>query len=87
MNRALKAGFLGAGIGFAVALMFLILKVRSPLILRSFWPTSALNSATAGSGTIWHLTFEILGFFGNAAIYGIVGYGLGRLIYPRESGQ
>lgn len=82
MNRAMKVGALAAGIGFFVMICILIFRIRSPLVVNFFWPTHFL--ANNAKGTFWMMTFGTLGFFANAFLYGLIGYGIGRLMYGSE---
>jgi hypothetical protein len=82
MNRAMKVGALGAGIGFFVMIWILIFRVRSPLVVNFFWPTHFL--ANPANGLFWMLTLGTLGFFANAFLYGLIGYGIGRLMYGQD---
>jgi hypothetical protein len=79
MNRAMKAGAFGAAVGFFVMVCILIFKVRSPLIVNVLWPTHFL--ANPARGSLWMLTFGTIGFFANAFLYGLIGYGIGKLMY------
>lgn len=82
MNRAMKAGALAAGIGFFVMVCILLFHVRSALIVNTLWPTHFL--ANAAKGTFWMMTLGTAGFFANAFLYGLIGYGIGRLMYGNE---
>jgi hypothetical protein len=82
MNRAIKAGALGAEIGFFVMVCILVFHVRTPLILGVLWPTRVLMHAATGG--FWMLTFQVVAFFSNALLYGVIGYVLGRYIEGRR---
>jgi hypothetical protein len=82
MSRAMKAGAFGAAAGFFVMVCILLFHVRSPLIVNALWPTHFL--ANTAKGSLWMLTFGTLGFFANAFLYGLIGYGIGRLMYGNQ---
>jgi hypothetical protein len=82
MSRAMKVGAFGAAVGFFVMVCILIFKVRSPLIVNVLWPTHFM--ADTAKGSVWMLTFGTFGFFVNALVYGLIGYGIGRLMYGKE---
>jgi hypothetical protein len=82
MSRAMKAGALAAGIGFFVMVCILLFHVRSSLIVNVLWPTHFL--VNTAKGTLWMVTFGTFGFFVNAFLYGLIGYGIGRLMYGKE---
>lgn len=82
MNRAMKAGALAAGIGFFVMVFLLVLHVRSPLIVNALWPTHFFENSRKGG--FLALVFRTAGFFANAFLYGLIGYGIGRLLYGNE---
>jgi hypothetical protein len=83
MSKAMKAGAFGAAIGFFVMVCILMFHVHSPLIVNVLWPTHFL--ANTAKGSLWMLTFGTLGFFANAFLYGLIGYGIGRLMYGKET--
>lgn len=85
MNRAMKAGALAAGIGFFVMVCILLFHVRSPLVVNVLWPTHFL--ANEAKGTFWMMTLGTAGFFANAFLYGLIGYGVGRLMYGDEPAE
>lgn len=85
MNRALKVGALAAGIGFLLMVFILLFRVRSPLVVNLLWPTHFL--ANASKGTFWMMTFGTLGFFANAFLYGLIGYGIGKLMYGDDAAK
>jgi hypothetical protein len=85
MNPAMKVGALGAAIGFFLMICILIFHVRSPFIVNFLWPTHFL--ANTAKGSLWMLTFGTLGFFANAFLYGLTGYGTGRLMYGNDPQQ
>jgi hypothetical protein len=82
MNRAMKVAALGAGIGFFVMIWILLFRVRSPFVVNFFWPTHFL--ANPARGLFWMLTVGTFAFFANAFLYGLVGYGIGRLMYGTQ---
>jgi len=82
MKRAMKVGTLGAAVGFFVMICILMFRVRTPLVVNVLWPTHFLSNTA--KGTFWMLTFGTAGFFANAFLYGLIGYGIGRLIYGNE---
>ncbi len=75
---------LGAAIGFMAVLVVLTLEPRSPWILYSLWPTNVLQNATVGMSEIWRLTFQVMSFFGNVFLYGLVGSLVGGLLPDME---
>jgi len=81
MSRVMRAGALGAAIGFFLMLCILIFQVHRPLVFNVPWPTHSLVKTAKGS--LWMLTFGTLGFFANAFLYGLIGYGIGRLRHRR----
>ena len=83
MNRAMKVGALGAAVGFFVMIYILMFRVRTPLVVNVLWPTHFLSNTA--KGTFWMLTFGTAGFFVNAFLYGLIGYGIGRLIYGKDT--
>jgi hypothetical protein len=85
MSRVMKAGAFGAAVGFFVMVCILLFHVHSSLIVNVLWPTHFL--ADTAKGTRWMLTFGTLGFFVNAFLYGLVGYGVGRLMYDDEKSK
>lgn len=85
MSRVMRAGTLGAAVGFFVMLCILIFKVHWPLAVNFLWPTHFL--VKTAKGAFWMLTFGTLGFFANAFLYGLIGYGIGRLMYGNEAAK
>jgi hypothetical protein len=83
MSRAMRAGAFGAAIGFFVMVCILLFHVHSSLIVNVLWPTHFL--ANTAKGSLWMLTVGTLGFFANAFLYGLTGYGIGRLMYGKET--
>lgn len=83
MNHKLKAGALGAAIGFFVMIFIFLFRVRSSFIVNFLWPTHFL--ANNAKGTLWMLTLGTAGFFANAFLYGLIGYGIGGLMYGKEA--
>jgi hypothetical protein len=78
----MKVGACGAAIGFFVMICILIFHVHSSMIVNVLWPTHFL--ANTAKGSLWMLTFGTLGFFANAFLYGLIGYGVGKLMYGDE---
>ena len=78
----MKVGALAAAIAFFLMICIILFHVRSPLLVNLVWPTHFL--ANTAKGTFWMLTFGTFGFFVNAFFYGVIGYGIGRLMYGNE---
>jgi hypothetical protein len=85
MNSAMRAASIGAAVSFMVMVFIIIFRVHMPLVVHVLWPTRWLQEATRGSGDLWMLFFEVVSFFSNALLYGIVGYGIGKLIEGRRT--
>lgn len=78
----MKTGAFGAAVGFFVMIFILIFHLHSSMIVNTLWPTHFL--VKTAKGTLWMLTFGLFGFFVNAFFYGLIGYGIGRLMYGNE---
>lgn len=78
----MKVGAFGAAVGFFVMICILVFQLHSALIVNALWPTHFL--VKTARGTFWMLTFGLLGFFANAFLYGLIGYGIGRLMYGKD---
>lgn len=87
MNPVAKATAFGALVGVGMMLMMTIFRVHAPLVLDILWPTRMIGRANPAAGEFWYLLFAALKLLGNVALYALIGFVIGKLMYPKESSR
>ncbi len=84
MKPSTLGALIGALAGFVAVLMLNLLTFFSPLVIALLFPGRIFLKYSNGMNPFGHMIFDTLAYFTNIVLYAAVGFGLGKLLFPRD---